>query len=95
MKDPPPNARALHQVLGRPISNEAQEQRAPSELTVRVKDSPFLGFREVEVPLSCDEAGLGFQVTQYTSRARDFLSGVTKGSTAAGMKNWKRMLIGT
>ena len=39
---PTPNTRALHQALGRNLPKENQEQQAPNELNVAIKDLTFI-----------------------------------------------------
>ena len=67
---PTPNARILHQALGRPMPKEEQEQRAPSELNVIVQDSPFLVLKDVTVPVICDCANLGIILKDCEQRER-------------------------
>ncbi|MCP4167411.1 MAG: DDE-type integrase/transposase/recombinase, partial [Chloroflexi bacterium] len=92
---PTPNARILHQALGRPMPKGEQEQRAPSELNVIVQDSPFLVLKDVTVPVICDCDNLDLILKDCEQRERGYLSDVEKGSSSAsGIRNWRRTLVG-
>ena len=91
---PTPNARALHAVLGRPMQREEQEQRAPSELSVIVQDSPFLQLKDVAIHVHCDHDTLGLSIKNCEARGRGYLADIAKGSSAATIKNWRRTLVG-
>ena len=65
---PTPNSRALHQDLGRPLPKEEQEQRAPTELNVTVKNSPFLELKEKDAPVTCEDEHLGLEIKEFDER---------------------------
>jgi hypothetical protein len=90
-----PNTQQLRDALdGKLLPHIDQDTRAPSELGLLIKNSPFLELTKFTIQVCCDYPTFGIRVDVCSSRGRVYLTDMLPCSSGARLRGWRHNYVG-